>query len=151
VDAQTDRAAGRQPGPESRTGTRPATACPKPAPRVPRPSRPLQRSGWVARSGKPKARHRTKGGRNTLPAKLAWIRTQRCDVCPSWPSEAHHDRPGGARATDKRVAPLCSRHHRTGDDSVQALGRQAFQAHHGIDLDARTRWWQERWEQEEGA
>ena len=60
-----------------------------------------------------KARRVTKGGRNSDPAKLAWIRSLRCVVglgcCGR--VEAHHVRVRGSRATDRLVAPACYRHH----------------------------------------
>jgi len=59
------------------------------------------------------ARRVTRGGRNSDPDKLVWIRTLRCvvGVFCSGRVEAHHVRVRGSRATDRLVAPACYRHH----------------------------------------
>lgn len=60
--------------------------------------------------------------------------------------EVHHDRPGGSRATDKRTARLCDVHHRTGDTSVERLGRQGFQRYHSIDMNEETARTEREWQ-----
>lgn len=98
-----------------------------------------------AKRAKPslKAKYVTKGGRNSDLGKLRFIRSRECMVKAS-PStdpcegltEAHHDRPKGAPANDARTVPLCVGHHRTGQYSVQALGRNGFELFHKLDMDA---------------
>jgi len=105
----------------------------------------------LTRKTRLRARHRTKGGRNSLPDKLAWLRTQACDICGARPVEVHHDRFLGSRATDERTIPLCVRHHREGPEAVQTLGRTGFQEFHDYTISARCALWHERWEREQGA
>lgn len=97
---------------------------------------------------------RTKGGRNSNPTKLAWLRTQPCLVAAivthdphqrfvCWGvTEVHHDRKRGARATDAKTLPLCTAHHRTGPNSVQTLGRQGFEDYLGTPLDGEIAWYE---------
>ena len=111
----------------------------------------MKRGGPIPRTARLRARGRTKGGRGSLPRKVAWLHGFPCDVCGSFPVEVHHDRRLGSRATDRKVTPLCVAHHREGPASVQALGRTRFQEVHGYDLDARCAYWQERWDAQERA
>ena len=106
---------------------------------------------------KPKARKRikarrvTKAGRNSDPAKLAWLRTLWCRCVTTDPQgcwgvvETHHDRHHGSRATDKKALPACAGHHRTGPHSVEALGREGFQVYHGLDLDTECAKYETEW------
>jgi hypothetical protein len=80
-----------------------------------------------------KRRYRTRGGRNSLPDKLAWLRVQGCMICGR-PTEVHHDRLRGARANDLRTVPLCNDHHQNGAESVQKLGRSGFEEHHHLNM-----------------
>lgn len=91
-----------------------------------------------------KRRHKTAGGRNSDPKKLAWQRAETICIVTQSPYgpnpcagvlEVHHDRPKGSRATDRRTATLCTGHHRTGPCSVQMMGRTRFQRFHGLDMD----------------
>ena len=110
-----------------------------------------------------KARRVTKGGRNSDPAKLAWIRSLRClvfgryqgwdsDPCSSRPStyfrqqEVHHCRKGGSRATDKLTVPLCPSHHRLGTYAVQAIGRERFEARYGVNLMTEAKRYEAVWQ-----
>src|SRR3990167_5907833 len=96
----------------------------------------------IARRTRPCARYRTKGGRNSEPEKLAWLRRQPCHIFrytrsqePCYfPPEVHHHRPYGARATDQRTLPLCAWHHRLGPHSVEVLGRKGFEIWWQLDL-----------------
>jgi hypothetical protein len=69
---------------------------------------------------------------------LRFIRTLPCSVpgCRRSDIEASHSGPHalGRKASDYQTIPLCTRHHRTGDDSYHRLGPKAFQEYHGIDL-----------------
>src|SRR3990167_53405 len=97
-------------------------------------------------------RTRTKGGRNSDPKKLAWLRTRMCmvgrlGVCYGY-VEAHHDRPMGAPATDKRTVPLCGgAHHREGPQSIEKLGRAEFERVHNINMDERTAFYETEWQE----
>ena len=116
----------------------------------------MKRGGPIPRTARLRARSRTRGGRNSLPGKLAWLREQRCDICGRLYPEVHHDRRLGSRADDRRTVPLCqpfgkAGHHRDGPESVQVLGRTRFQELHRYDLDARCAYWQARWDAQERA
>ena len=92
---------------------------------------PLRPGAPPARKTRLKAKRRTRGGRNSLPSKLAWLL--------------------GSRADDRRTVPLCQPfgkpgHHREGPDSVQALSRAGFEARHGISMDVETVRYHEEWE-----
>ena len=68
-----------------------------------------------------------KPGRN--PRYLAWIRTQPCCVCGARRGiEASHTGPHGLgqKSPDTSAVPLCTRHHRTGNDSYHRLGPRKF-------------------------
>lgn len=123
------------------------TPCPKPDPRPPRTPRPLKRSTWLARGKRPKARKVTKGGRNTLPEKLAWLHECACAISGTWPVEVHHERKRGERADDRRTIPLAPHLHRDGSHSRHVLGREGFQAYHLVSLDALCAEYQRRWEE----
>jgi hypothetical protein len=110
----------------------------------------MKRGGSIPRT-RLKPRSRTKGGRGSLPRKVAWLHGFPCDICYWSPVEVHHDRHLGSRATDRRTVPLCRRCHREGEDSVQALGRTRFQQVHRYDMDVRCAYWQERWDAQERA
>lgn len=92
----------------------------------------------------------TKGGRNSNPAKLRWLREQKCLVAVVGKNgsvcygvvEVHHDRLRGARATDARTLPLCSGHHRVGPYSVERLGRRGFEGYLGTPIDGETAWYE---------
>jgi hypothetical protein len=115
------------------------------------------RRNATGRRGGATKRYRTRGGRNSNPGKLAWLRTW-CSclvasvgagtmrefghVAPAFvvgcagPIEVHHHRKRGARASDDRTLPLCRAHHRTGPRSVEKLGRIGFESYVGVDLDS---------------
>lgn len=92
---------------------------PKPVKREAKPRRPLKRS-WIKR--KPPRRLKRAG---SDPARLAWVRTQRCLLyqpslhmrCECWggihPHHAIHRSQGGK---DDAAVPLCFRHHRAWHD-----------------------------------
>jgi hypothetical protein len=84
---------------------------------------------------------------------LTWLRTLPCLVCGRVPSEAHHDRKLGSRATDLRTVPLCQPfgapgHHRHGPESVQVLGRAGFEERFGITMDKETARYHTLWMEE---
>jgi hypothetical protein len=95
------------------------------------------------RTGRIMTRYRTKGGRHSDPRKLAWIHNlacwahQRDRFACGGPVQAHHVRIYGSRATDKLVLPLCLHHHAPDfPNSIEAMGRTAFEAYHGSTLEA---------------
>ena len=117
----------------------------------------------------PKARRirKEKPHRGDDRAKVAWLHTRECIASPTnrtnrivhaargpmpdWSGcdgriEVHHDRPGGARATDKRTAPVCTGHHRTGPDSLATLGRRGFEQLHSISMNAETARYEREWQ-----
>lgn len=61
------------------------------------------------------------------------------------PAEVHHVRTGtgaGRRADDAETIPLCPYHHRNSNEALHAMGRKAWERHHGVtelDLLAETR------------
>jgi hypothetical protein len=76
------------------------------------------------------------------PRYLAWIRTQPCCVCGSKKAiEASHTGPHGLgqKSPDSSAIPLCSKHHRTGDDSYHRLGPRKFAQKHNLDIPAIVR------------
>lgn len=77
------------------------------------------------------------------PQYLAWIRTQRCVVCGAQRGiEASHTGPHGLgqKSADTTAIPLCSKHHRTGNDSYHRLGPRRFAQVHNLDVAAIVRW-----------
>lgn len=69
------------------------------------------------------------------PRYLAFIRKLPCCICHSERGiEAAHVGPHGMaqKASDRSTIPLCPRHHRTGADSLHALGPRQFEAAHGV-------------------
>lgn len=73
------------------------------------------------------------------PRYLAWIRTQPCVVCGTRRGiEASHTGPHGLgqKSPDTSAIPLCSKHHRTGNDSYHKLGPRKFALVHGLDIPA---------------
>lgn len=84
-------------------------------------------------------------GRVRDPGYLAFLRRQPCAVGPigcDGPTEAAHIRfglpgepPTGLqrKPSDRRAAPLCAGHHRTGPDAQHAFGERAWWASRGID------------------
>ena len=70
---------------------------------------------------------------------LAWIRTQPCVVCGTRRGiEASHTGPHGLgqKSPDTSAIPLCSKHHRTGNDSYHKLGSRKFAVVHSLDIPA---------------
>lgn len=73
------------------------------------------------------------------PRYLAWIRTQPCVVCGTRRGiEASHTGPHGLgqKSPDTSAIPLCSKHHRTGNDSYHKLGPRKFAVVHSLDIPA---------------
>ena len=73
------------------------------------------------------------------PRYLAWIRTLPCLVCGRTTGiEAAHTGPHGMaqKSTDISAIPLCTRHHRSGQDSYHKLGARVFERHHQLDTQA---------------
>ena len=60
-------------------------------------------------------------------------------------AEIHHPRTGvgaGRKAPHSDAIPMCPFHHRLGNESLHAMGRKAFERHHGVtevELLAQTR------------
>ena len=76
------------------------------------------------------------------PRYLAWIRTMPCCVCGSTRGiEASHTGPRGLsqKSSDFSAIPLCSQHHRTGNDSYHRLGPRQFSERHKLDIPALVR------------
>lgn len=51
------------------------------------------------------------------------------------PAELHHPRTGtgaGRRAAHTDVIPLCPHHHRSSNEALHAMGRKAWERHHGV-------------------
>ncbi len=51
------------------------------------------------------------------------------------PAELHHPRTGtgaGRRAAHADVIPLCPYHHRSSNEALHAMGRKAWERHHGV-------------------
>jgi hypothetical protein len=73
---------------------------------------------------------------------LAWIRTLPCLVCGARRGiEASHTGPHGLgqKSPDTSAIPLCTRHHRTGNDSYHKLGPRKFAEVHCLDIPAIVR------------
>jgi hypothetical protein len=70
---------------------------------------------------------------------LAWIRTLPCLVCGARRGiEAAHTGPHGLgqKSPDTSAIPLCTKHHRTGNDSYHKLGQRKFVELHNLDISA---------------
>ena len=73
------------------------------------------------------------------PGYLQWIRTLPCCVCRTTRAvEAAHTGPRGLsqKSSDLSTIPLCTRHHRTGDDSYHKLGPRKFAEVHQLNIQA---------------
>jgi hypothetical protein len=71
------------------------------------------------------------------PAYLAWVSRFPCAACSMRPVHVHHVRRHGERRDDRRVVPLCWSHHLWESPvGIHRLGRQAFQARFGVNLEA---------------
>ena len=73
------------------------------------------------------------------PGYLQWIRTLPCCVCRTTRTvEAAHTGPRGLsqKSSDLSAIPLCTRHHRTGDDSYHKLGPRRFAEVHQLNIRA---------------
>jgi hypothetical protein len=67
----------------------------------------------------------------------AWIRTLPCAVCGCAPSEAAHTGSDGGmrlKASDLSCVPLCTICHTGGQQAYHRLGREAFEAAHGLNF-----------------
>jgi hypothetical protein len=76
---------------------------------------------------------------NRDPEYLRWIRSLPCLVCGSTRYiEAAHTGPHGLgqKSPDSSAVPLCTRHHRTGNDSYHKLGPRQFCHVHNLELSA---------------
>ena len=68
---------------------------------------------------------------------LQWIRSLPCSVCRATRNiEAAHTGPHGLgqKSPDSTAIPLCTRHHRTGNDSYHRLGPRRFSQVHSLDI-----------------
>ena len=71
------------------------------------------------------------------PGYLDWIRTLPCSVCRTTRAvEAAHTGPHGIgqKSSDLSAIPLCSKHHRTGEDSYHKLGPRKFSEVHRLNI-----------------
>jgi hypothetical protein len=69
----------------------------------------------------------------------AYIRSFPCLVCGTrFGVECCHVGPHGLgqKSSDKYSVPLCRRHHRTGNDALDKIGRRRFEQLHNLDLNA---------------
>lgn len=63
-----------------------------------------------------------------------------CILChrngyPGTPAEIHHPRTGtgaGRKASHYDAIPLCPYHHRSSNEALHAMGRKAWERHHGV-------------------
>jgi hypothetical protein len=89
---------------------------------------------------------------------LAWIHTQYCAVWEHTPLDiagcnririvtAHHVRRLGEPKNDRRVLPLCVRHHLHdgGAFSIERLGKKKFEERYGIDLEKLIEFYNEQY------
>ena len=70
------------------------------------------------------------------PRYRAWVRSKPCLVCGTHREvEACHTGPHGLsqKSSDFQCIPLCSHHHRTGNDALDRIGPKRFQEVHGLD------------------
>jgi len=112
---------------------------------------PLRRSVPLPRGLAPKRRVpvrkmrlRPRRGPDRSPEYLAWIRTLSCLVCSRVSGgatviEAAHTNALGSRGVGQKTSdfsaiPLCSWHHRAGQDSYHRLGERWFAQAHQIHL-----------------
>lgn len=114
----------------------------------------LRRSPLKAKRDKPRrnegrvAHERMKPRDRKEPAYLGFIAALGCLVCGA-PATVHHVTSDGFQRltkTDRRVAPLCPRHHMIQwgpHESVEALGHAGFEAHYGFSL---LKWADDAWE-----
>ncbi len=105
-----------------------------------RGTKPLKRGKPMKRSGRIKARGKSRFPKRRDPAFIAWIRGQHCCVPVGkywWPDrptgivEPAHVQTRGAGGLDKgNTVPMCQQHHA----EQHTLGIQTFQKKYGIDL-----------------
>jgi len=112
---------------------------------------PLRRSVSVQRGLPPKRwtpvrqrRSRPRRGPDRSPEYLAWIRTLGCVVCSKVSGgatviEAAHTNALGPKGLSQKTSdfsaiPLCTDHHREGQDSYHRLGEHRFVQEHQLDL-----------------
>lgn len=84
------------------------------------------------------------------PAYLRFLRRFPCIVCGSWRGvEAAHFGPHGIgqKASDLDALPVCSRCHRTSNDSYHRLGPVKFALIHNLDVPALIQMFRRFWEQ----
>lgn len=88
----------------------------------------------------------------------AWVRSLPCAVCRSWnikqstPTECAHVglRGMSQKCSDRETLPLCVRHHEHGyKTSHHTLGKN-FWNYHGINREALIKWYNDRYERENG-
>ena len=82
--------------------------------------------------------------------RVRFVKNLPCCVpgCEAAPSEnAHVGIEGiGRKSHYTRIVPLCAVHHRTGPDALHRIGRERFEALHGLSLHDEAEWTQSRWE-----
>lgn len=98
-------------------------------------------------------RRRTKlrRGRVVDPAYKAWIAEQGCMISGR-PATLHHVRRFGEPKNDHRIVPLAPEYHflSHGPQSVEALGKRMFERRHGVNLEAKIKEYNRRYERANG-
>ncbi len=81
---------------------------------------------------------------------LKWCALQPCCVTNELPATTHHVRLFGSPRDDRRVIRLAARLHMHdfGMESIERLGKQAFELRHRIQIEAEIRKLRERYEGE---
>ena len=81
--------------------------------------------------------------------RVRFVKSLRCCVptCVKSPAEnAHIEIEGmGRKAHYTKIVALCAHHHRLGTESIHAIGREAFEKLHGLDLEAEAAWTEIKW------
>src|ERR1700678_3254157 len=99
---------------------------------------PLKRSQRpIPRPGKPNAKRKAlRKGRVVDREYLDWCATQPCCVTLELPATTHHIRAFGSPKDDHSVIRLVARLHlhEAGMNSIERLGKEKFEAMHGISL-----------------
>jgi hypothetical protein len=83
-------------------------------------------------------RVRPRQGQVKDPAYLSWCSKQPCCISGELPATTHHVRNFGSPKDDHRVIRLAKRFHlyEAGPDSIERLGKTAFERKHGIGIEA---------------
>lgn len=97
-----------------------------------------KRKKFLKRSSVKTKRSKPRRGRLVDLEYLSWMHLQPCLVSGKWPVTAHHVRRYGEPKNDRRTIPLMLEYHLHdfGPESIERLGKAAFERRHGVNIEA---------------